>query len=166
MDQAQGAIDAAKAAGAGVYAPKELAAAVDALTRSQEAVTQRDYRLALNYAIESREQAQAAAKAAVNARARARGDVERRMAEAAALLTQARERLRSPDIARLPRRTLQEPRAAIDAADKSLQEARTALNNDDYDAAQKAIDGIAARIQKAMSALEEASDAGPSRRRR
>jgi hypothetical protein len=127
---------------------------------------QRDYRLALNHAIDSREQAQAAAKAAVNARARARGDAERQMAEASVLLTQARERLRSPEISRLPRRTLQEPRAAIDAANKSLQNARTALNKDDYDAAQKAIDGIAARIQKAMTALEEAANSSANRRRR
>lgn len=167
MDQAQGAIDGAKAAGAEAYAPKELAAAVDALGRSHEAVQQRDYRLALNYAIEGRELAQAAAKAAVNARARARGDVERQMAEAAALLTQARERLRTPEIARLARRTLQEARATIDAANKSLQDARTALNKDDYDTAHKAIDGLAGRIEKAITALEEAAaDAPPSRKRR
>src|SRR6476646_8902770 len=47
MHQAQGAIDAARAAGAETYAPAELKAAVDALTRAQDAVAQRDYRLAL-----------------------------------------------------------------------------------------------------------------------
>ena len=56
LHQAQGAIDAARAAGAAVYAPEELKGAVDALTHAQEAVGQRDYRLALNHALDSREQ--------------------------------------------------------------------------------------------------------------
>jgi hypothetical protein len=166
MNQAQGAIDAAKAAGAEAYAPTELTAAVVALQQSHDAVAARDYRLALNHAIESREQAQAAAKAAVNARARARGDVERQVAEAAALLVQARERLRDPDVSRLPRRTLQAPRATIDAANKSLQDARTALNNDDYGPALKAIDGLVERIQKAIAAIDDAAESAAGSRRR
>ena len=54
MQQAQGAIDAARAAGAAVYATEELAAAQLALTRAEEAVSARDYRLALNHALDSR----------------------------------------------------------------------------------------------------------------
>ena len=62
MDQAQGAIDAARAAGADRYAATEYTAATDALKRSQDAVAQRDYRLALNEALNSREHAQNAAR--------------------------------------------------------------------------------------------------------
>ena len=62
MHQAQGAIDAARAAGADTYAPDEFKAAVDALARAQDAVAQRDYRLALNNALDSRERAQNAAR--------------------------------------------------------------------------------------------------------
>src|ERR1043165_445912 len=51
MDQAQGAIDAARAAGADRYAATEYTAATDALKRSQDAVGQRDYRQALNEAL-------------------------------------------------------------------------------------------------------------------
>jgi len=81
MDQAQGAIDAARAAGAEQYAAAEFTAATKALTQSNEAVTARDYRLALNYALESREQAQNAARTAADTRAKLRGDVERSIAE-------------------------------------------------------------------------------------
>jgi len=62
MDQAEGAIDAARAAGAEQYAADELAAALAALAQSHEAVTLHDYRSALSYALDSREQAEGAAK--------------------------------------------------------------------------------------------------------
>lgn len=166
MNQAQGAIDAAKAAGAETYAPKELAAAIEALRQSEEAVAQRDYRLALSHAIDSGEDARAAAKAAVSARARARGDVERQLAETSALVTRERERLRDPATSRLPRRTVQEARAAVDAADRSLQEARTAINTEDYLAAKQALDSATDRIQKAFAALDAASEGAATGRRR
>ena len=88
MDQAQGAIDAARAAGAEQYAAAEFTAATKALTQSNEAVTARDYRLALNYALESREQAQNAARTAADTRAKLRGDAERSIAEAKSLIAQ------------------------------------------------------------------------------
>ena len=66
MDQAQGAIDAARAAGAERYAATELAAANTALKNANDAVQQGDYRLALNHALDSREQAQNAARVAAD----------------------------------------------------------------------------------------------------
>jgi len=57
MDQAQGALDAARAAGAERYATAEYQAAATALKNAQDAVAQRDYRLALNHALDSRERA-------------------------------------------------------------------------------------------------------------
>ena len=86
MDQAQGAIDAARAAGADEYAGEQLTAAVTALKQSRDAVTQRDYRSALNYALESRDRAQNAAKQASEQRAAVRGQVERTLADLKALL--------------------------------------------------------------------------------
>ena len=50
MYQAQGAIDAARAAGADKFASIEFNAAIEALKRSEEAVVARDYRQALNHA--------------------------------------------------------------------------------------------------------------------
>ena len=80
MDQAQGAIDAARAAGADRYAATEYTAATDALKRAQDAVAQRDYRQALNEALDSREHAQNAAREAADSKAQVRGEVERDMA--------------------------------------------------------------------------------------
>src|SRR5690242_14645316 len=66
MHEAQGALDAAKAAGAPQYAADEYQAAADALKRAQSAVSDRDYRSALNYALDSRERAQDAVKEAAD----------------------------------------------------------------------------------------------------
>ena len=47
MQAAQAAIDAARAAGADQYSHDELVASQEALAHAKDAVTQRDYRLAL-----------------------------------------------------------------------------------------------------------------------
>ena len=77
MDQAEGAITAARAAGAAQYAAEEFTAAEAALRRSHEAVGQRDYRQALNHALDARERAQTAAREAADKKAIARGLAER-----------------------------------------------------------------------------------------
>src|SRR5437773_5668205 len=82
MQQAQGAIDAARAAGADQYARDEFAAAEDALKRAREAVVQRDYRQALNNALDARERAQTAAKEAADLKTAAHLAAERALAEA------------------------------------------------------------------------------------
>src|SRR5262249_58377486 len=53
IEQAQAAIDTAASAGADDYAHDEIAGARDALKRAHDAVEQRDYRLALNNALDS-----------------------------------------------------------------------------------------------------------------
>ena len=118
MNQAQGAIDAARAAGADKFAAAEFTAAIDALKRSEEAVAARDYRQALNHALDSRERAQNAAKLAVEGRADARGQAERAIAEVATLLSRAQAQLKDPDIARVKPRQLKAPRATVAAAEK------------------------------------------------
>lgn len=165
MNQAKGAIDAARAAGAEQYASTEFAAAVDALARSEQAVTQNDYRLALGLAIESRERAQEAARIAGDNRAKARGDAERVVAEARLRLSQVLERLKDPQMARLSRRALAEPRQMIEAAEKTVQEARTALEAHDYARAIEVTEGFAARIQELHAALDTALAPPPARRR-
>ena len=102
MDQAQGAIDAARAAGAERFAATELSAANTALKNANDAVQQGDYRLALNHALDSREQAQNAARVAADTKAKLRGDVERSMAEVTALVTQVRAWIDGPASARTP----------------------------------------------------------------
>ena len=166
MNQAQGAIDAARAAGAEKFASTELAAAIDALRRSEEAVTERDYRLALSLAIDSRDRAQSAAKTTVEARAKARGDAERAVAEVNTLVTHARARLQDPTLAALPRAALRAPRVTIDRAEKSMQEARAALKADDYERATQLTAGLAKRVQAALTAIDAADASTRPRRRR
>ena len=166
MNQAQGAIDAARAAGAEKFAAVEFAAAADALKRSEEAVAAGDYRQALSHALDSRERAQDAAKQAVDARADARGQAERAIAEVATLLSRAQAQLKDPDIARLNARTLKAPRSTVAAAEKMLQEARTALATEEYAAVTKALNGIAAALQAALTEIDDAASPRSAPRKR
>src|SRR5258705_8102036 len=132
MDQAQGAIDAARAAGADRYATSEYTAATDALKRAQDAVAHRDYRQALNEALDSREHAQNAAREAADTKAQLRGEGERDMAQIAALIAEANTRLAAATRARIPRRVLDGPRRELAAVDESVQKAGEAVKADDY----------------------------------
>jgi hypothetical protein len=153
MDQAQGAIDAARAAGADRYAATEYTAATDALKRSQDAVAQRDYRQALNEALDSREHAQNAAREGADTKAQVRGEVERDMAQIAALIAEANTRLAAATRARVPRRVLDGPRQALAAVDVSVQKAGELMKADDYLSAKAVLQGVKERITQAMSAL-------------
>lgn len=166
MNQAQGAIDAARAAGADRYAADEFKAAVDALARSEQAARDSDYRLALGHALDSRERAQNAARQAVDGRAQARGAAERTIAEVAALVTRSRARLAQPDVPRLPARVRRDATTAVDAADQALQEARTALTADAYDKVETALSGHVAALEAALKAIDDAAVAPPARRGR
>jgi hypothetical protein len=153
MDQAQGAIDAARAAGADRYATTEYSAATDALKRSQDAVAQRDYRLALNEALDSREHAQNAARAAADTKAQVRGEVERDMAQIASLIAEANTRLAAATRTRVPRRVLDGPRRDLASVDESVQKAGAAMKADDYISAKAALQGVKERITRAIGAL-------------
>jgi hypothetical protein len=166
MNQAQGAIDAARAAGAERYAAAELNDAIEALKRSEAAVAERDYRLALSFAIDSRERAQTAAKTAGEARAKARGDAERVIAEVGTLLTQARDRLDNPNVGRLPRKITADAESVVQTAETSMQEARAALNADDYARVMTLTDGLAAKLRAVLAATQPATTPSPNRRRR
>ena len=76
IDRAQGAIDTARAAGAEQYASAEFAEATGALQQAHDAVTQRDYRLALSRALDASQRAQESARQAADGQARARSDAE------------------------------------------------------------------------------------------
>jgi hypothetical protein len=166
MDQAQGAIDAARAAGADRYATTEYAAATDALKNANDAAAVRDYRLALNYALESREQAQNAARGAADAKARVRGEVEHSITEITALIAQGRNRLTAAERARVARRLLQPPRADLAAAEGALQKAGEAVGEEDYLAARDSLNGVKERVDAALTAINATmAPRAPARRR-
>jgi hypothetical protein len=169
LHEAQGAIDAAKAAGAERYATDELTAAQRALDQANAAVAQRDYRLALNHALDSRERAQSAARQAATERAAAQGRAERLLAEVTSAMVPATTRLEAADAAKLPSSATARPREQIAGVQKAVQEAGAALGREDYRAAAQVLEGRAAALRAATAELEAAlavPPARPSRRRR
>jgi hypothetical protein len=169
IDRAQGAIGAAKAAGAEQYAAQSYAAATAALQQSHAAVGQRDYRLALSLAIDASERAQAAAKEAADEKARARGEGERAAAATEAALQELRVRLRAAEANHVPAREFADARKTAADAETTLQEVRTMLSNGDIGAASNALKDRAAEIREQIRLMDEAAAARaakPARRRR
>jgi Domain of unknown function (DUF4398) len=165
IQQAQGAIDAAVAAGADQYAREELLAAQEALKHAHEAVDQRDYRLALNHALDSSEHAQSAAKEAADRKAMARLEAERLLADATAALLGAHAKLRAAETARKPAKTLAEARRVIADTDGTVQKARAAFDGGDYPAVFAAMKGTTARLLVTVHSLDSAAAPAVKRRR-
>jgi hypothetical protein len=156
MNQAQGAIDAARAAGADRYATQEYEAAVKALQSAHDAVAARDYRLALNYALDSRDRAQSAAKEAASQQVTLRSSAERRLAELTALLDRTRQRLAAAQSARVSRPVLATPRAAIAEAEALVQKAGTSIQDGEYQLSQERLSESATKLEKAIAEIDTA----------
>ncbi len=167
MNQARGAIESARAAGADQYAPEEYSAAVTSLKRSEDSVAQRDYRQALNYALESREQAQNAARVAADQKASVRSQAERELHDLQPILDEAHARLRTVESPRAKRpRDLQAERGAIESADAAVQKARTALAKQDYLGARDAVRGVGDQLRAAIRDIDAAAASAGSKRRK
>jgi len=165
LNQAQGALDAARAAGAEQYAPDEYQSAAAALKSANDAVEQRDYRLALNNALDSRERAQNAARQAAVTRARVRSEVERAMAQVAAMLAQANARVTAAEKGKGSRRNLHEAQQILARVNAEVQKTGEAMKADDYMSAQADLNGIRDRIQQVLALLEPPAATQSSRRK-
>jgi hypothetical protein len=165
IQQAQGAIDAARAAGADEYAHDELTAADKALKDANDAVNDRDYRLALNHALDAREHAQAAAKQTVDSKAAARADADRLLRDAAQALAEARTRLKAAEGARVSPRMLADARRLIADSDETLQKARAAFQAGNYAEVGDTIAGTTTRLLATARDLETATASAARRRR-
>jgi hypothetical protein len=169
LDMAQGALDAARAAGAEQYAVQEYSAASSALQQAHDAVSQRDYRLALTRALDAHDRAQDAAKAAADGKARARGETEAAIAAASAAITQIRTRIAAAEAARMTRKDVAQSVNAADAADGAVQKARAAIKSQDYRGAREMVKEIPRQISAeliALDALAAKRTAKPARRGR
>ncbi len=164
MHQAEGAIDAARVAGAPAYAAAELRAAEAALQKSQAAVTERDYRQALSAALDARELAREAARAASENRARARSEVDQLLVNTQAALERAEAALAGAVEARVPAAQLEAGRKAIASARTSLQQARATAEASDYTAASARVEGVAATLDRIRSEIDAATLARANRR--
>jgi hypothetical protein len=165
MQQAQAAMESARSAGAETHARDELRAAENALKQAHDAVAQRDYRLALNHALDSREHAQTAVKRVADIRAKERADADRALSEANTALVTARARLDAATAARASARSTSAAQRAIVALEAAVQEARAALNRGE-------VTGVAMRVAEPTAHLRattrdlDAFLAGAGRRRR
>ena len=137
-----------------------------ALKSAQDAVAQRDYRLALNHALDSRERAQAAAKQAADQQAVQRSSAERRLSEVTAMLALANQRLAAAEAGRVPRRSLTPPRAGIASANTSLQKAGTLITSGDFTDSQAQLADATVHLQAAMDQLASLTGGRGSRPRR
>ena len=147
LDQAQAAIEVAVSAGAERFATAPLVSARTALMQARDAVNQRDYKAALSHALDSREKAQAAARAAAETRATLRREVETGLVEVTAKLDRARAVI--ADGRSLPRARLRRARAAEAKLTTLVQEARAAVEAQDYGKAQTLLSGL----EKDLAAL-------------
>jgi hypothetical protein len=161
--QAQGAIEAARAAGAETYAAEELATAEQALKNYDAAVAQRDYRQALNHALHARERAAAAAKQAAADKATRRGEIERLIVVLAA--EAERGRVAANGATRAQESAARNLRQVITETDRALQNARAALERDEIKQAHELLNGLEARLAQALAPFRPADSAAASRRR-
>jgi len=164
LQQAQRAIDAARASGADRYAREEFAAAEASLKSANDAVEQRDYRLALNRALDAEARARSAASDADASKLAARSDADRTLKAAAAALATAQAKLQAAAAARARPRVTGKARRTIAAGDRSLQEARTAFAAGDYLKARDIAQAATTHLAEATRDLESSIPASARRR--
>src|SRR6185295_3022523 len=165
IQQAQGAIDTARAAGADQYATDEFTAAQEALKRANEAVAQRDYRLALNHALDARERAQNAAKESADRKTTARSEAERLLLDAMTALNDAHTKLRAAETAHAPPKLVTTVRRVITDGEDTVQKAREAFDAGDYLATKTTMTGTTERLKATAHDLEPYAPSGNRRRR-
>ena len=169
MQQARAGIENARAAGAEQYAPDDYRDATAALRRSEEAVAQHDYRSALSFALDSRERAADAVKAAADQKARVRAEAEQALVTVQGLQSQLRDRIKAAEAARLARpqrEAISDARRTIVVANVAVQEAGEALNREDYVGARQAVRDMADKLKAAIVEVDAAIAAVQPRRRR
>lgn len=165
IDQAQTALDLARAAGADKYATTEFNDAASALQKARVAVDQRDYRQALNYAIDSRQRSQDAIRQAADGKSRAQRAAEAIVIEISTRAATLQGRVKAAEAARVPAKDLREARETMTAAQARLQEARTLIGAGNYDEASKTLTEVRGKLDAAIDAVQKIPQR-PARKRR
>ena len=148
--QADEAIAAARAAGAATYAPDDLNAAETSLKAYEEAVAQRDFRLALSRALEARDHGYEAVKLATDQKKTltARRDVL--IADTKALVTTAQAHLTDNKSGH----GADHLRQTIRSATEAMQEAGALSANGDVKGAVARIADAPDRLRKELAAFD------------
>lgn len=165
IDAAQAAIDAAKTAGAEGYAAEEYNAAVAALQKSHASVDQRDYREALNYAIDARQRATEAARQAATARAHTKVAAETLITECSARASQLDTDIRVAEGAHVPSRDLRSMRTTLADGETALQEARKSMDAGNYAEVMTSLTEVRRKLDAAVAAVDALRQRPPRRRR-
>ena len=165
MDQAQAAIDAAKAAAADTYAADEYNAAVTALQKSHASVDQRDYREALNYAIDARQRATEAAKQAGIASAHTRVAAEKLVTECSTRASQLDTDIKVAEGAHVAPRDLRSARTTLADAQTALQESRRSIGAGNYAEVASALTEVRRKLDAAIAAVDALRQRSAKRRR-
>ena len=163
IDHAQGAIDAARAAGAEQYATEAFTAATAALQEAHEAVSQRDYKLALTRALDASERAQEAARNAADGKAAARSRSGIAAAGATTALNQLQARIKAAETARVPPKDLKAVRTAAARAASALQEARAGIQGGKFVEVSASVKTVRAEIEAQIHAVDQAIEARTAR---
>jgi hypothetical protein len=154
IDQAQAAIDAAKASGAEAYAAEEYNAAVTALQKAHESVDQRDYREALNFAIDARQRAGEAAQETATAKANSRAAAEKLVTDCSARVSQLDTGIRVAEGVRVPPRDLRTARTTLADAQSALQETRKSIDAGNYAEVVTSLTEVRRKLDGAIAAVD------------
>jgi Mg-chelatase subunit ChlI len=166
IDQAQAAVDAARAAGADKYASDDFAAASSSLDKAREAVDQRDYRQALNYAIDSRRRAADATREATDGKARAKRDVDALYGATATRVNDLEGALKTAAAGGATQRTLRQPLAVLRTARTDLQKASAAITAGNYEDATRVLKEVRGKLDAAITAVKKIPPRPVRKRRR
>jgi hypothetical protein len=166
IDQAQAAVDAARTAGADRYAAADFTAAVSSLDKARAAVEQRDYRQALNYALDSRQRAVDAGRQAADGKARARTTVDAAYTETAARVNALQSALRTAETAKTPARLLKPGQTALRAARADLQKASAEISSGNYEDATKVLTDVRGKLDAAIAQVKNIPPRGARRQTR
>lgn len=166
IDQAQTALDAARTAGGEKYAAAEYAAASAALQKAHDSVDQRDYRQALNYAIDARQRAFDAARQAADGQAQAKRDIEALYGQAAVRATRLQTLLRSAEAAGAAPKPLRAVQATLRLARADLQKASAAISAGNYGEATTILEEVRGKLDAAIVAAQNIPQRPPRKRGR
>jgi hypothetical protein len=154
IDQAQTALDIARTAGADKYAADEYNAAGSALQKARAAVDQRDYRQALNYAIDSRQRSQDAINQAADGKARAQRAADDLIGFVSKRALEVQARLRAAEASRVPAKDLRDLRAVVTEAQTGLQEARAQIGGGNYEKATASLVAVREKLDAAVRTMD------------
>ena len=164
LSLAEGAIAAARSAGAAEFATADFTAAEQMLARAHADVAANDYRAALGHALDANTRAQAAARAAADGRVKARLAADETLDVFAAHIERVETALAADEAKRVPAAARRRAEADVAAALELLARSRVAVERGER-AALDAIGGATATLDAALAAVAPAPAKRPRARR-